>query len=484
MARHDTIKLLDNQIYKKGLDGEMPVFELRYDHDAKIDLSGHKYWKSLGTWRAIQGRVSEASEKSVVVIGDEEGYEHNTRDDFVSVDGWSDEHFTVVTGNLIGYVKHENTSLTIGSRFGNAFLEYIIRDADGFSMVHDIGGAGDEYGAYDWLLAYLWKIKLTHAFRIGIPKCYQTKRDRLIGPKGRIDVCDALTYPGTGRCACEYRELSYDSPAAELIAQSWVFMYRNPKLRAMCASVSRIKDAFLQATGGGHRKIRELLDTKYFTNPYYGVYNDVIDLSKKVLRHYGANFGEDTDMDALLFDVSMLFEYFVRKLLLRHGIPLKGKNAELYRIPTGALQETSKYSRRKIIPDLVIDVPGGVAVFDVKYKYYDERYGVSRDDVFQVHTYVGQYANKSSVRACGLIYPLKEYRWKSLFAGEGKGRVLIKQEMQQGGVDIAFYVAFIVVPEDDKDFAEKFKAHCSEFIRQFSDELLKDGNTKNNRGDL
>ena len=189
-------------------------------------------------------------------------------------------------------------------------------------------------------------------------------------------------------------------------------------------------------------------------------------------------------MDALLFDVSMLFEYFVRKLLLRHGISLKGKNAELYRIPTGALQETSKYSRRKIIPDLVIDVPGGVAIFDVKYKYYDERYGVSRDDVFQVHTYVGQYANKSSVRACGLIYPLKEYRWKSLFAGEGKGRVLIKQEMQQGGVDIAFYVAFIVVPEEGEDFTEKFKAHCSEFIRQFSGELLEDGNTKNKRGNV
>lgn len=481
MARIDHIELSDNQIYDRGLDGDLPVFTLR--DKSKKDLSAHKQWKLLETWQKVRGKVLESSDKKVVIIHDEDGYEHNTQDELFTVEGWQ-EHFTVVTGNLIGYVKHEKASITIGSRFGKGFLEYIIRDADGFSMVHDIGGAGDGYGAYDWLLAYLWKIKLTHAFRIGIPKCYQTRRDRLIGPKGRIDVCDALTYPSTGRCACEYRELSYDSPAAELIAKSWVFMNRNPKLRAMCASVSRIKDAFFQATAGGHRKIRELLDAKYFTNPYYGVYNDVIDLSKKVIRHCGARFGEDTDMDALLFDVSMLFEYFVRKLLLRHGISLKGKNADLYRFPTGALPETSKYSRRKIIPDLVIDVPDGVAIFDVKYKYYDERYGVSRDDVFQVHTYVGQYANESPVRACGLIYPLKECRWKSLFAGENKGRVLIKQGMQQGGVDVAFYVAFIVVPEEGEDFTEKFKAHCSEFIRQFSDELLKDDNMKGNRGSV
>ena len=87
------------------------------------------------------------------------------------------------------------------------------------------------------------------------------------------------------------------------------------------------------------------------------------------------------------------------------------------------------------------------------------------------YTYVGQYANKSTVRACGFIYPLKEWRWRSLFVGDKEGRVIIKQPMQQGGVNLPFYVAFIVVPDDGENFVEKFKAQCGEFIRQFSAEM-------------
>ena len=472
MARTDSIELLDNQIYKKGLVDDRPVFTLR--HNTNLDLTGHKHWRGIGRWRAIQGRIAEASAKSVVVIRDENGYEHNTHDDFVSVEGWSDEHFTVVTGNLIGYVRDEKTSLTIGSRFGKGFLEYIIRDADGFSMVHDIGGAGDGHGGvYDWLLAYLWKIKLAHAFRLGLPKHYQTKREKLVSPKGRLDVCGCAMYTSVGRCACEFRELSYDNAATELIAKSWMFLNRNSSLRSMCATVSRIKDACLQATSGGHRRLRELMEAKHIANPYYAAYNEVIDLSKKVMRHLGARFGEDSDMDALLFDVSMLFEYFVRKLLIHTGMPLVRKNAEAYTIPAGTIPEVSNYSQRKIIPDLVVEVPGGLAVFDVKYKYYDEIFGVDRDDVFQIHTYIGQYANQTPVVACGFIYPLKEKRWHSLFQGKISGRVIIRQSMRQCGIEVPFYVAFVVVPEEGDDFNSKFKENCIEFVRQFSGELLR-----------
>ena len=53
---------------------------------------------------------------------------------------------------------------------------------------------------------------------------------------------------------------------------------------------------------------------QHFTNPFYKEYNDVIDLSKLILRDELSDFGEKSDSSAFFFDVSMLFEYFVRKL--------------------------------------------------------------------------------------------------------------------------------------------------------------------------
>ena len=45
--------------------------------------------------------------------------------------------------------------------------EYIIADADGFLEMEDYGG--EEKGDYEWLLVYLWLIKLKRAYRLGLP---------------------------------------------------------------------------------------------------------------------------------------------------------------------------------------------------------------------------------------------------------------------------------------------------------------------------
>jgi hypothetical protein len=96
-------------------------------------------------------------------------YEHNTDDGFITINGTDSRNFTLNTGNLIGFVKRGEYSLKVGSRFGDAFLRYIIADADGFLEMENIGGENNTEG-YEWLLAYLWNIKLKKAYRLGIPK--------------------------------------------------------------------------------------------------------------------------------------------------------------------------------------------------------------------------------------------------------------------------------------------------------------------------
>ena len=113
------------------------------------------------------------------------------------------------------------------------------------------------------------------------------------------------------------------------------------------------------------------------------------------------SFGEEKDTSAFLFDVSMLFEYFIRKLLIRGGIPLLSKSERIPEIPTGSFED---YTRR-LEPDIVFESNGGFYVFDVKYKTYDHRYGVKREDLFQLHTYIGQYGNDRPIKGMWIYLP-------------------------------------------------------------------------------
>jgi 5-methylcytosine-specific restriction endonuclease McrBC regulatory subunit McrC len=124
----------------------------------------------------------------------------------------------------------------------------------------------------------------------------------------------------------------------------------------------------------------------------------VIDLSKRILFSEGLSIASDSESSAFLFDVSMLFEYFIRKLFIRNGLYVHSKFENNLKIPTGVRD-------RKLEPDIVVQTEEGLLVLDVKYKHFDNQKGVKREDLFQMHTYVGQYANDNNVLGFGLIYP-------------------------------------------------------------------------------
>ena len=136
--------------------------------------------------RDVENELSNNLANTLILFNDRE-YEHNTDDGFITINGTDSRNFTLNTGNLIGFVKRGEYSLKVGSRFGDAFLRYIIADADGFLEMENIGGENNTEG-YEWLLAYLWNIKLKKAYRLGIPKTYITKKERNSRIRGTIDT--------------------------------------------------------------------------------------------------------------------------------------------------------------------------------------------------------------------------------------------------------------------------------------------------------
>ncbi len=388
----------------------------------------------------------------------------STEEPFISVTGFDPLNFTLSTGNLIGCLTSNGYTLRISSRFGDEFLKYIIADADGFLELPDQGGI--DKGGYEWLLIYLWLIKLKKAFRLGLPKAYETRNEKLALVRGRLDSIDYDRNHERGRYSCTYREHSYDNDATRLISRTLQHLDSHSILR----EAHTLNNTFQIATAGRRHSLEDLLATKPVRNPYYADYNPVIILSKQILRNHLTDFGNQSQTSAFFFDVSMLFEYFIRKLLKRSGVVFHDKHVRRWQIPSGR----PNGALRNLIPDLVFDLNNETYVFDVKYKSFDFSKGVNREDVFQLHTYLGQISNNSHVAGCGFIYPIRESRWQAngLEAKHG----VITETITQGGRMIPFHVVFLKVPEQrtrpNEEWSTAFRNLFKRNVRDFIQGLL------------
>jgi 5-methylcytosine-specific restriction enzyme subunit McrC len=172
----------------------------------------------------------------------------------------------------------------------------------------------------------------------------------------------------------------------------------------------------------------------------------------------------------------MLFEYFARKLLKRAGISLHSESSRDWTIPSGL---PNGNERRRLIPDLIFDIGKATYVFDVKYKSFDFVYRVSREDLFQLHTYVGQVSNKHDLKGCGLIYPIRESRWEK--CGLERVQGIVSKTIIQAGRSVPFHVAFIKVPEAQTEFGEfrnRFKSLLEQFLGVFLNRLVPNGTSQ------
>ena len=417
------------------------------------------------TWKFLAHAAHEVSQSlenktpNSLVIFNEAEYTHNTDHPFFQIHGTDSLNVSLQTGNLVGCVKRGEYSLKISSRFGDAFLRYIIADADGFLEMKDYGGQQDD--GFKWLLVYLWVIKLKRAYRLGLPKSYVSKTETMPRVRGKIHPVEYFLHGDRAAYKCSYREHSYCNSATILIAET----FRSLKGDQFLDGVHALANNFAVASEGLRSDRRTLLSTPHFSNPFYSDYNGLIDLSKRILRDESTDFGENSDTSAFFFDVSMLFEYFVRKLIKRSGAQLQPKKDKRWKIPSGR----SKDYQYHLQPDLLFEIEGRIQLFDVKYKSYDFRYGVARDDLFQLHTYLGQCSNVYEIATCGFIYPISAERWESEGMADTNG--CMDEIILFGTREIPFRVLFLRVPAASDHFNEDFKQSCAVFLDQLNSPL-------------
>ena len=453
--------LVDNQNYQVN-DGVLNNNRLKEPLILnRIQQGQHKkhFNNEVDIWNFLNVSNREIKEllvnhkKEALVLFKDKDYEHNSEDNFIEVSGIDSRNFSLNTGNIIGYIKKGEYSLKISSRFGDNFLKHIISDADGFLEIENYGGSSKDDG-YEWLLIYLWKTKLKKAYRLGLPKNYVTQNQNLSKVRGNVDVVNYFSNKHLGKYNCQYREHSYKNDATKLISATIKKIEKHEFLQ----DVTLIKNAFYTASEGQKINRRELFKTKHFSNPFYKEYNQVIDLSKLILKNELTDFGEKSENNAFFFDISMLFEYFVTKQLKKIGVVIESKFENRVDIATGIVGY-----RRKLEPDIVFYHQNKTFIFDVKYKNFDFICGVKREDLFQLHTYIGQFGNNTNIKATGFIYPISEFKWEK--KGYDKNNCYIKNKISVMGKLVDFYIFFIKVPLDtSKSFHEDFKNNSIEFL--------------------
>lgn len=396
--------------------------------------------------------------QNLFLFNDEE-YEHNSQDNFIDyVPGFGNkiENAVINTNNLIGYVnkKHNGTnySIVVSSRFGDKFLKHLIASTDGFLELPDSGDT-NQNGMAEWLLTFLWKVKLKHAYRLGLPKEYVSKSEKTVSFRGNMTINNAIINPEfIPPYDCNFREHSYDNDITQLITNT----FRLVENKTILEDCHKIRQDFNTATKGKRIPINDLLNFKPIKNPYYSDYNEVAGLSQKIIKREMADFSSEKDnFSAFFFDISMLFEHFIRKLFIRKGFVIEEKNAKQYFIPSGGYYNNGK---RKLFPDIIIrNNDETISVYDVKYKRYDFVYGVSREDLFQLNTYIGQLLNVKLVKRCGFIFPIEE-------DNPDFSEDTITQELNIGGIAIAFEIIFFKIPvEGNKDYSESFHSNVNNF---------------------
>ena len=391
--------------------------------------------------RKVEARTTAAiaaGESLIIRFG--QGQFDSGRDQlFIKCEGTFADRLIIRTGNIVGQIQglHDGyrLSVVVSSRFGDLFLHRMIALSEGFIELEDVGGT--PYGGMsEWLLVYLWKVRLRQAFVAGIPKEYVSRQGRLTTVRGNLDINSLLRLPADiGQYPCHWREHSFDNPVTRLIYTTFKTLSRRDEVAALVSDAHREKNAFGEACGGCIVR-PPFTQQRRKQTPYFAAYDEVADLSRKILANETADLSLNEDeFSGFLFDVSLLFENYIRRLFVDGRLRVEPKEKDVVAYPTGGTRQ------RRLLPDITLHGLRSSLILDTKYKWWNERDGASREDAFQVITYASAYRRQypnHPVRGYGLIFPRP--------ASMQHGAASIEQMFVELGM--RFYVFFLDIPGD------------------------------------
>ena len=239
-----------------------------------------------------------------------------------------------------------------------------------------------------------------------------------------------------------------------IIAYTFNLLFK--KHQELLSDVFRLKNIFNQVCHQPKISLEDL-DQVNLSNPYYRDYREVLQLSKKIIKQEAISIrSSDADFSGFLFDISLLFEHHIRKLI-------KEEITEIKMWDKTELKMNSGGRTRKLIPDIIIEKDNDLFVYDVKYKKFKTR--VKREDMFQIVTYAAKLASRNdyNLKGCGFIYPHG-------YENEGGQKNIINEKLNLFA-ELDFNILFYEIPQCKND-NQTFKKIMTENNQKFINNLL------------
>lgn len=304
-------------------------------------------------------------------------------------------HFIGTYSTTIG---GEVVTVRIEPRWGNAILSYLLQFTTGIYQPPDaIAATGQQKDGAAWILALLWKSHFSQALRTyHLPKEYCERRTNGRYFRGRLDVPRHIRENSVdqSRFACVDAPLTLDTILGRTIRYA-IRLLASPKaFPGLMCDLSGF-DERLAACGVKATEVRPAeIDAIRYTRLSEG-YRSLMQVSKAIIRRFGGGAGNAIGhVPSYFIDMAELWENYLLAILRRH---LPGEYQVFSPNEAGGdwLLEGDK---RQIRPDLLIKKDGVVvAVLDAKFKNYTqvgtyENGGVSREDLYQMGTYLYHYS--------------------------------------------------------------------------------------------
>lgn len=305
------------------------------------------------------------------------------------------------TGNVMGFVGLNGTSVSIHSRFARGekdfFLYYMLQQVFGVNVVRLLHGSNRSDQVMDFLLC-LFPQRLKQALAQGLMKAYTTVLHDDAHVRGSIDVARFIRHdvPFRGRVSTRRREQSHDHAVTQLIRHTIECIRRHPLGPSLLNGDASTREAvtrIVECTPSYDLRQRPQVmadNLRPKVHPYYLNYLPLQELCLRILRHESLRYGdEEQQIYGILFDGSWLWEEYLHTILRRQGF-LHPDNRRgtgglpLFATPSAPARGAEAFDRnaRRIFPDFYRHD----WVVDAKYKRLNGCPG--RDDIYQLVSYL------------------------------------------------------------------------------------------------
>lgn len=212
----------------------------------------------------------------------------------------------------------------------------------------------------------------------GIYKEYITERDNLTTLRGKYLINENLKYNFTkSKIYCEDDEFSMNNSLNQF------FLYAIKTLIKVVKDKKLLKQCELVFDEVEYKSF-DIDKIDIYFNRLNTRFKNSFEFAILLLNKYIPLFQKDKKSFAFLFDMNILFEKFVGKMIKEIN-------------PYTKLQSCDTFGNLILKPDIIVDD----LIIDTKYKKLDIEHTVKRDDKFQMYVYGNNYKIKNTM----LLYP-------------------------------------------------------------------------------